>query len=63
MSGPEPEPQVARWLSRRDVVDQIADTLQMAWTALIAPDWPQLQAIIERDVLGLFQGIPRSLDR
>jgi len=23
----------------------------MAWTALIAPDWPQLQAIIERDVV------------
>jgi hypothetical protein len=32
-------------VSRRDVVDQVADTLQMAWTALIAPDWPQLQAI------------------
>jgi DNA-binding transcriptional ArsR family regulator len=46
-----PEPQIARWLSRRDVVEQIADTLQMAWTALIAPDWPQLQAIIERDVV------------
>lgn len=50
-SGPAPEPQIARWLSRRDVVDQIADTLQMAWRALIAPDWPQLQAIIERDVV------------
>jgi DNA-binding transcriptional ArsR family regulator len=49
--GPVPEPQVASWLSRGDVVDQIADTLQMAWTALIAPDWPQLQAIIERDVV------------
>jgi DNA-binding transcriptional ArsR family regulator len=23
----------------------------MAWSALIAPDWPQLQAIIERDVV------------
>jgi DNA-binding transcriptional ArsR family regulator len=50
-SSPAPEPQIARWLTRRDVVDQIADTLQMAWTALIAPDWPQLQAIIERDVV------------
>lgn len=50
-SGPPPEPQIANWLSRRDVVNQIADTLQMAWSALIAPDWPQLQAIIERDVV------------
>ena len=49
--GPAPEPRIARWLSRPDVVDQIADSLQMAWTALIAPDWPQLQAIIERDVV------------
>ena len=40
-----------RQVSRRDVVDQVAHTLQMAWTALIAPDWPQLQAIIERDVV------------
>lgn len=50
-SAPVPQPEIASWLSRPDVVDQIADSLQMAWTALIAPDWPQLQAIIERDVI------------
>jgi DNA-binding transcriptional ArsR family regulator len=49
--GPDRDPQIARWLSRPDVVDQVAVSLHMAWTALIAPDWPQLQAIIERDVV------------
>jgi DNA-binding transcriptional ArsR family regulator len=50
-AGPEPDPEIARWLSGPNVVDQVADSLEMAWTALIAPDWPQLQAIIERDVV------------
>jgi DNA-binding transcriptional ArsR family regulator len=58
--GPAPEPHIARWLSRPDVVDQIADSLQMAWTALIAPDWPQLQAILERDVVHRAGRLTRS---
>lgn len=49
--GSAPDPEIARWLSRPDVVDQVADSLHMAWTTLIAPDWPQLQAIMERDVV------------
>lgn len=34
-----------------DVVVRIADALDAAWHALMAPDWPQLRAICERDVV------------
>ena len=38
-------------LDRRDVTEWLADALDRIWHALIAPDWPQLLAIAERDVL------------
>jgi DNA-binding transcriptional ArsR family regulator len=34
-----------------DVVDRIADALERAWRELLAPDWPQLRAICERDAV------------
>jgi DNA-binding transcriptional ArsR family regulator len=34
-----------------DAVDQIADALELAWQELLAPDWPQLRAICERDAV------------
>ena len=33
------------------VVERVADALDRMWHALIAPDWPHLLAILERDVL------------
>jgi DNA-binding transcriptional ArsR family regulator len=42
---------VLRVLRSRRAVDLLADALEAAWTALLAPHWPQLQAILERDVL------------
>ena len=36
---------------RRDVVAWLADAMEAFWKVLIAPDWPQLLAISERDVL------------
>ena len=30
---------------------RLADVLQRAWTTLLAPDWPRLRVICERDVL------------
>ncbi|HEY7048478.1 MAG TPA: DUF5937 family protein [Jatrophihabitantaceae bacterium] len=38
-------------LARRDVTTWLADALERMWHALVAPDWPQLLAIAERDVL------------
>jgi DNA-binding transcriptional ArsR family regulator len=34
-----------------DVVARLADALDRAWHELLAPDWPQLRAICERDVV------------
>lgn len=42
---------VARVLERDDVVGWLADALERLWRLLIAPDWPQLLAILDRDVL------------
>jgi DNA-binding transcriptional ArsR family regulator len=42
---------VSRVLQREDVVDWLAEVLERLWRLLIAPDWPQLLAILERDVL------------
>jgi hypothetical protein len=33
-----------------DVVDRIADVLEAAWHELVAPYWPRLRAVCERDV-------------
>jgi DNA-binding transcriptional ArsR family regulator len=38
-------------LASADVVERLADALETAWHALLAPDWPQLRAICESDVV------------
>jgi DNA-binding transcriptional ArsR family regulator len=38
-------------LRGRGVVERLASALEAAWHALLAPDWPQLRAICERDVV------------
>lgn len=48
---PDAGPRVRAVLGRDDVVDVLADTLAQAWRELLAPDWPRLRAICERDVL------------
>jgi DNA-binding transcriptional ArsR family regulator len=42
---------VARTLRRKDVVEKIADALEIAWAELMAADWLQLRAICERDIV------------
>jgi len=49
--GPEPSARLRAVLGRDDVTDYLADVLATAWRRLLAPDWPQLQAILERDVV------------
>jgi DNA-binding transcriptional ArsR family regulator len=41
----------AALLRRDDVTALIADALETAWRELLAPSWPRLRAICERDVL------------
>jgi DNA-binding transcriptional ArsR family regulator len=49
-SEPAPEP-TRRVLADAEVAARLADALDAAWTALLAPYWPTLRAILERDVL------------
>jgi len=49
--GPGPSARVRAVLARDDVTGYLADVLALAWRRLLAPDWPQLQAILERDVV------------
>jgi len=42
---------LAPTLDRDDIPAAVAGTLQAAWTQLLAPDWPRLRAILERDVI------------
>jgi DNA-binding transcriptional ArsR family regulator len=44
-------PRVRALLASDQVVDLIAEVLDHAWHELLAPDWPQLRAICERDVV------------
>lgn len=38
-------------LTRRDAGSRVADALERTWQLLVAPDWPHLLAIAERDIL------------
>jgi DNA-binding transcriptional ArsR family regulator len=38
-------------LRSRTALTHVADALEAAWYALVAPDWPQLRAVCERDVV------------
>lgn len=38
-------------LRREDIASYLADVLSAAWTRLLAPEWPLLRAILERDVV------------
>lgn len=59
LSGP-PEPAAARVLRDRRVVSLLADAVEHAWTELLAPEWPQLRAIAERDVVHRSAALSRA---
>ena len=46
-----PGARVREVLGREDVTTYLADVMAEAWRLLLAPDWPQLRAILERDVV------------
>ncbi|MGW1844036.1 ArsR/SmtB family transcription factor [Streptomyces sp. NPDC001966] len=45
------DPRVRAVLDSTDAVSRIAEAMDQAWHGLLAPDWPQLRAICERDVV------------
>lgn len=45
------DPRVRAVLDSTDAVPRIAEAMDQAWQELLAPDWPQLRAICERDVV------------
>ena len=48
---PAVDPAARAVLDAPDVVERLAEALDRAWRVLLAPDWPQLRAICERDVV------------
>ncbi|ROT28077.1 ArsR family transcriptional regulator [Micromonospora sp. HM5-17] len=48
---PNPPAYAQRLLAMSDVVARIAEAIEAAWVALVAPEWPRLRAILERDVV------------
>ncbi|GLW63826.1 ArsR family transcriptional regulator [Actinomadura rubrobrunea] len=48
---PAPDPEVTAVLSAPDMVDRLARALEKTWTALIAPDWPVLSAVLDQDLV------------
>jgi DNA-binding transcriptional ArsR family regulator len=45
------DPDILKILGRDDITDHLADILERAWYELVAPNWPHLRAISERDVI------------
>ncbi|GAB1514872.1 ArsR/SmtB family transcription factor [Actinophytocola sp. KF-1] len=48
---PATDPRVLAVLEDENVSPILADALEAAWHELIAPDWPTLRAVLERDVV------------
>lgn len=57
---PPPRPDVRALLEADDVVERAADVLGIAWRELVGPDWPQLRALCERDVVGRAEQLGRA---
>jgi DNA-binding transcriptional ArsR family regulator len=48
---PVTDRRILTMLHDRHVRDRIAEVMQLAWQELVAPDWPLLRAVCERDVI------------
>ncbi|MGD9695088.1 MAG: DUF5937 family protein [Thermoleophilia bacterium] len=48
---PAPPPAVLAALGAPDVVERVARALERAWRELLAPEWPLVRALCERDVV------------
>jgi DNA-binding transcriptional ArsR family regulator len=57
---PVTDPRVLDVLHADDFVERIAAALDTAWHTLLAPDWPRLRAICERDIVHRAGELSRS---
>jgi DNA-binding transcriptional ArsR family regulator len=48
---PAPPDHVRKILHRDDAVDRLTSAVELCWHTMVAPDWPLLCAVLERDVL------------
>ena len=48
---PATDPRVHDLLHGEDMLERVATALDLAWQALLAPYWPQVRAICERDIV------------
>ncbi|WP_166384574.1 ArsR/SmtB family transcription factor [Catellatospora methionotrophica] len=52
LAGLRPPPRyVQQILDAPDVVDRLADAIEAAWHALVAPDWARVRTVLERDLV------------
>ena len=50
--GDDPPPPWDAFVARpREMVDRLADALEVYWQATLADDWPQLRAVLEGEML------------
>jgi DNA-binding MarR family transcriptional regulator len=54
------DPAVERQLRDRAALDRLVGLLEAVWTQLVAPHWPRLQDILERDVLFRSRALARG---
>jgi DNA-binding transcriptional ArsR family regulator len=54
------EPAVERQLRSPDAASRLADLLALVWEALLAPSWPQIRDVLERDVLHRSRSLARG---
>jgi DNA-binding transcriptional ArsR family regulator len=54
------EPTVERQLRSRDAPSLLADLLTLVWEALVAPSWPLIRDVLERDVLYRSRALARG---
>jgi DNA-binding transcriptional ArsR family regulator len=55
-----PEPEVERQLRSSDVTYRLADLLGAVWEALLAPSWPLMRDVLERDILYRSRSLARG---
>jgi DNA-binding transcriptional ArsR family regulator len=54
------EPGVERQLRSQDVTHRLADLLEAVWEVLVAPSWPLMQDVLERDILHRSRSLARA---
>src|SRR5262249_26882116 len=59
-SCPPLEPAVERQLRSPDAANWLADLLERVWEALVAPSWPLIRDVLERDVLHRSRSLARG---